>query len=277
MVGLLVTWCFFLLSPNDPEFSRGDHRSSGMHVAAAPMPTGIDKWRWARNKVLRFDAASFHLSPYFTPLDTLATTVPVSMGINLPGILAGWLLGLVLGAGIGVSMHRPLGKIGLVMAIMLMLLPMPVVVQLGLSVARQHTWLPEGLVASTTLAVATVPAIAANLAIIMAKAVESPSARFAAAIGLPRLLRWRRILLPHAKAFWLTQLSLLMVSLVEGPVLIETAFGMKGLGDAATRAAIECDKPLVLTLVVLSSLLVTAGVTLFSGRDMGGYFDQAHP
>jgi peptide/nickel transport system permease protein len=80
--------------------------------------------------------------------------------------------------------------------------------------------------------------------------------RTARAKGLPagRIVR-RHILRPILTPV-LTQLGLIMITLVNGAVFVELVFGLPGLGRLAIQALLNSDYPIILAVTLIASALV---------------------
>lgn len=80
--------------------------------------------------------------------------------------------------------------------------------------------------------------------------------RTARAKGLPaRQIVMRHILRPILTPV-LTQLGLIMVTLVNGAVFVELVFGLPGLGRLAIQALLNSDYPIILAVTLIASVLV---------------------
>ncbi|KKB06895.1 peptide ABC transporter [Devosia geojensis] len=80
--------------------------------------------------------------------------------------------------------------------------------------------------------------------------------RTAKAKGLPaRKIVTRHILRPILTPV-LTQLGLIMITLVNGAVFVELVFGLPGLGRLAIQALLNSDYPIILAVTLIASVLV---------------------
>ncbi|WEX11275.1 ABC transporter permease [Chelativorans sp. AA-79] len=80
--------------------------------------------------------------------------------------------------------------------------------------------------------------------------------RTARAKGLPaRKIVTRHILRPILTPV-LTQLGLIMITLVNGAVFVELVFGLPGLGRLAIQALLNSDYPIILAVTLIASMLV---------------------
>jgi peptide/nickel transport system permease protein len=80
--------------------------------------------------------------------------------------------------------------------------------------------------------------------------------RTAKAKGLPaRKIVMRHILRPILTPV-LTQLGLIMITLVNGAVFVELVFGLPGLGRLAIQSLLNSDYPIILAVTLIASMLV---------------------
>lgn len=88
----------------------------------------------------------------------------------------------------------------------------------------------------------------------VARAVVSPSATYARALGLaPERLRWR--LLRNGAAPLATLAGTLLPILVGGSIVVENLFSLDGVGHLAFRAVEDQDQAMVMALVLMTSVV----------------------
>lgn len=260
-VAVLLGGLIMYLSPRDPrkpEVEQGTIRTG----VTTDRPTGWAKWC----EIAGWAAGGQSLS-YRRPVGRLvAEALAVSLPLNVLGLGAGWALGLALGNWAGARLGRASGRAAVGAALLLVVLPSPVQVEVARTLfveagAGNRTILPGAL----TLCLLTFPALAVNQAVLVAGARARPEVVFARSLGLPAAAVRDRVR-PHTAAFWRAQFALLLVGLVEGPVLVESAFDLHGTGQLALSAFRRADAAVVVPLVGLSATAVTAGWLLATSR-----------
>ena len=82
--------------------------------------------------------------------------------------------------------------------------------------------------------------------------------RTARAKGLPKhVIIFRYIMKPMLTPV-VTTLGLIMITLINGAILVETVFGLPGLGNLTVRSILEVDYPIILAITLIGAFLVMA-------------------
>jgi len=82
--------------------------------------------------------------------------------------------------------------------------------------------------------------------------------RTARAKGLPKhVIIFRYIMKPMLTPV-VTTLGLIMITLINGAILVETVFGIPGLGNLTVRSILEIDYPIILAITLIGAFLVMA-------------------
>ncbi len=80
--------------------------------------------------------------------------------------------------------------------------------------------------------------------------------RTARAKGIPEyVVVFRHILRPVLTPV-VTQLGLIMITMINGAMLVETVFGLPGLGRLTVRSTLEVDYPVILAITLIGAFLV---------------------
>lgn len=96
----------------------------------------------------------------------------------------------------------------------------------------------------------------------MLEVVRADFVRTARAKGLPERQVVFRHALRNALITPITLLGQVLPALVGGSVVVETIFGIHGMGELGLRAALSQDYPVVMAITLLSAVLTMAGVLL---------------
>ena len=82
--------------------------------------------------------------------------------------------------------------------------------------------------------------------------------RTARAKGLPKYVIIFRYIMKPMLAPVVTTLGLIMITLINGAILVETVFGIPGLGNLTVRSILEIDYPIILAITLIGAFLVMA-------------------
>lgn len=232
----------------------------------------LDEPLWQQYLRYLGDLSHGDLGPSFVYRDTtvddiIAQGLPVDATVGLSALA----LALLVGGGIGVSaaLRRgtPSDHVPMALAIVGVSIPSFVIAPLLILIfaVRLH-WLPAGDWISGSLSHLALPAIALALPYIGAVArlmrgstlevLSSSFIRSAYAKGLPA----RLIILRHALRAALTPLVSYLgpaiAGLVTGSIVVETVFGLPGIGRFFITAALNRDYTLVMGITVLYGALI---------------------
>lgn len=90
----------------------------------------------------------------------------------------------------------------------------------------------------------------------VAEALAQDYVRIAHGKGLPRPAVLRRHVLPNALVSIVSVVGIITPILLGGSVIVETLFGLPGIGRLTVQAALQRDYPVVMTMVMFSAVLV---------------------
>jgi len=208
----------------------------------------------------------------------LERSVPVTLALMLPGLVLGTLVALVLGyiaaRREGSALDRIIGassalgmSVSLVIFVMLCQLIFSVWLgwfpARGWSTASLSDWLRH-------VSLPTLIVILVNLGYntrfyrsMWLEALEQPPVMSARAYGIPERRIFLRRLLPWASGPILTRLVFsIPMLLLAGSLVIESQFGVPGVGRVFYNAILAGDQPVILGVVVLASVLVVIALIL---------------
>ena len=205
----------------------------------------------------------------YTVNELLAQALPVSLEIGLYAFIIALLLGVTLGILAALKQNSWLDYLTMSVAMTGVVVPNFVKAPLLVLVfAVWLKWLPAGgwnggntanmVLPVAALALAYIASIARITRGSMIETMNSPFIRTARAKGLPM----RRIVLQHAlRPALLPVISYLgpaFVGIITGSIVIETIFGLPGIGQLFVNGALNRDYGMVLSLTILVGALTIA-------------------
>lgn len=291
-----VTLIGFLLTQSigpDPVWEMAGRSPTAAELAA--LDAQLNRGQSAVERYLAFIGGLLRLDPGSSLISgesvrsIILRSVPVTLALMLPGLMLGIALSLALGylaarrrgqwldrwiAGVSaLSM-----SVSLVIVVMLSQLIFSVWLgwfpARGWSTATPADWLLHVSVPTLIIVLVNLGYNVRFFRALWIEALQLPSVRSAHAYGLPeRRIVFRR-LLPWAFGPIMTRLVFAVpMLLLGGSLVIETHFGIPGVGRVFYNAVLSGDQPVILTLVVfagslvvLSQLLVDVGVRWLDPR-----------
>ncbi len=190
---------------------------------------------------------------------------PVSLKLGISAILLAILVGLSLGVAAAVNQNHGADYCIMTVAMLGISIPNFVLAPLLiLGLAIYLDWLPAGgletwrhhILPVMTLATAQIAYIARLTRGSMIEVLRSPFIRTARAKGLPMRVVLLRHALPAALAPVVSYLGPAIGSLITGSVVVETIFGIPGIGRHFVIGALNRDYTLVLGVVLLYGMLI---------------------
>lgn len=209
-------------------------------------------------------------------LDVVLERLPVTLALMLPAILLAGAGGVALGA---LAAGLPPGRARVFAAAMNGVHALPVFVVAQLGVMALAVWLGllpvQGLGEGEWMRHLALPVLSLAIhqmclmALLarggLAEELARPYAVAARARGCSRAaVRWRHAL-PNAAAPLVALMGARVGALVGGSVVVETAFGLPGLGRLAVTAALGRDHALVVGVVLLASVVTVVANLLTDG------------
>ena len=205
----------------------------------------------------------------YTVNELLSQSFPVSMELGLYAFILALVLGLILGVIAALKQNSWMDYILMAFAMTGVVIPSFVKAPLLVLVfAILLQWLPAGgwndgavrnlILPVTALALAYVASIARIMRGSMIEVMNSQYIRTAKSKGLPM----RRIVMKHAlRPALLPVISYLgpaFVGIITGSIVIETIFGLPGIGQLFVNGALNRDYGVVLSLTILVGVLTIA-------------------
>lgn len=268
---VLITVSFFMmrLAPGSPFTGERNLPPAVMANIEAKYhlndPIGVQYVHYLRQLAHGDFGPSFKYKDYSVN-ELLAQSLPVSLEIGLYAFIIALFLGVLLGVVAALRQNSWLDYVLMGFAMTGVVIPSFVKAPLLVLVfAIFLQWLPAGgwnngapinmVLPVTALALAYVASIARIMRGSMIEVMNSPFIRTARAKGLPM----RHIVLKHAlRPALLPVISYLgpaFVGIITGSIVIETIFGLPGIGQLFVNGALNRDYGMVLSLTILVGVL----------------------
>jgi len=208
----------------------------------------------------------------------LGRSVPVTLALMLPGLFIGGLIALCAGylaaRTEGQALDRlisSLSALGMSVSLVIFVMLCQLVFSVWLGWFPARGWSTESLYDWLLhVSVPTLIVVLANLGYnvrffrsMWLEAITQPAVRSARAFGLPewRILTYR--LLPWACGPILTRLCFSVpMLLLSGSLVIESYFGIPGVGRVFYNAILSGDQPVILGVVIVASVVLILALTL---------------
>jgi len=202
--------------------------------------------------------------------EIIATAAPVSLQIGLAATILMAIVGIPLGVLAALNQNTWLDSI--IVAFSLFIWAVPVYVSgpllivllvLGLDVMQvPYGW--DGLFNSKALIPILVLALNPLALVIrqsrsaVIEVLSEDYVRTAYAKGIPRrVVVFRHILRPVLTPV-VTTLGLIMITMINGAILVETVFGLPGLGRLTVSSILDVDYPVILAITLIGTFLIMA-------------------
>jgi peptide/nickel transport system permease protein len=276
----LVAFSLVFLIPGDPAEKVAGEGATVAQVEAVRVDLGLDRAVWEQFGSFLLGLAQGDLGTSYTfktpVLDMILARMPVTVSLTVVALA----IALLIGIPAGVLAGRRAGRledravtvgstIGLATPnyVLGLLLAMFFGVQLGWFPAAGYTPLAEGwwawlshlLLPGLALGLVAAAEIARQLRASLASVLQQDYVRTALAKGMSsRTIVWKHAL-KNALMPVVTVFGIQVGYLLGGTAVIETVFGIQGLGDFAVRAVLAGDLPAIQGMVV-----VTVGVTVLA-------------
>lgn len=281
---ILVTLSFFLMQAAPGSPFTGDFNLPPEILANLKAKYHLDAPLWKQYGFYLWDLIHGDLGPSFkykdyTVNELVGQSFPVSLTIGLAAFVVTVICGVTLGTLAALKQNSWLDYTIMTFSMVGVVLPSFVIAPLLVlvfSIALQ--WLPAGgwddgnwqnmILPVSAMAILYMASIARIMRSSMIETLHSNFIRTAKAKGLP----WNYIILRHAlKPSLLPIVSYLgpaFVGIITGSVVIETVFGLPGIGQHFVNGALNRDYSLVLGLTIIIgalTILFTAIVDILYG------------
>jgi ABC-type dipeptide/oligopeptide/nickel transport system permease component len=201
-------------------------------------------------------------------LDMISAAAPVSLQIGVAATLFLAVVGIPLGVLAAINQNSWVDNVIVATALFIWAVPpyvagplLMVLLVIGLKIMDvPYGW--DGLF--STKAIVPMLVLALNpLALVIRQArsavlevLAEDYIRTARAKGIPEyVVVFRHILRPVLTPV-VTQLGLIMITIINGAMLVETVFGLPGLGRLTVKSTIDVDYPVILAITLIGAFLV---------------------
>ncbi|OOS20385.1 oligopeptide ABC transporter permease OppB [Moraxella lincolnii] len=202
----------------------------------------------------------------YTVNELLAQALPVSVEIGLYAFIIAVVLGVILGVMAALKQNSWLDYVLMTLAMTGVVVPSFVKAPLlVLLFAITLKWLPAGgwndgalhnlILPVTALSLAYIASIARIMRGSMIEVLNSPFIRTAKAKGLPTSHIIKKHALKPALLPVISYLGPAFVGIITGSIVIETIFGLPGIGQLFVNGALNRDYGMVLSLTILVGVL----------------------
>ncbi|MFD4295365.1 ABC transporter permease [Rhodococcus sp. NPDC058505] len=275
LIATAITFSLVFLIPGDPAHRIAGESATPEQVEMVRQELGLDQPVVVQYVNFLTGLVQGDLGTSFTykapVLDMIVDRIPVTLSLAVVSVIVALLIGIPAGivggsrpgswqdrvAGVGSTLG--VATPNFVLALLLVLL---FAMNLKVLPATGYTplakglwpWLSHLLLPAIALGVAAAAEIARQLRSSMIDVMQQDYIRTATAKGLPR----RTVLVKHAlkNAFipTATVLGMQIAFLLGGTAVIESVFGLKGLGDLAIQAVLSGDLPTIQGVVIFGVL-----------------------
>jgi len=202
--------------------------------------------------------------------DIIRAAAPISIQLGIAATIVMGVIGLPLGILAGLNQNSFLDNLILSFALFIWAIPvyvagplLMVLLVLGLDIMEvPYGW--DGIFCTKTITPIIVMALNPMALVIrqsrfaVIEVISEDYIRTAKAKGLPKhVILFRYIMKPMLNPV-VTILGLIMITLINGAILVETVFGIPGLGNLTVRSILEIDYPLILAITLIGTFLVMA-------------------
>ena len=239
-----------------PEIRANLERAYGLD-----QPLHVQFGRYAAG-LLRGDFGPSFKFKDFSVTELIATGLPVSLQLGALAMLLAVLLGVPAGVAAALSHNRAADHLVMALAVLGIAVPVFVVAPLAALVFGIYLqWVPvagwspgnarDMVLPTVTLALPVIAYVARLMRGSMLETLRSPFVRAARARGVPRTrLVWRHAL-PAALTPVVSYLGPATAAVLTGSLVVETIFGLPGLGRYLVQGALNRDYTLVMGMVIV--------------------------
>ncbi len=203
----------------------------------------------------------------FSVTELIATGLPVSLTLGAVAMLLAILLGIPLGVLSALRQNQFTDHAVMALAVLGIAVPVFVVAPLAALVLGIYLdWLPvagwtpgewhDVVLPATTLALPVIAYVARLTRGSMLESLHSPFVRAACARGVPRSRQIWRHALPAAMAPVISYLGPATAAVLTGSLVVETIFGLPGLGRYLVQGALNRDYTLVMGMVIVYATMM---------------------
>ncbi len=203
-------------------------------------------------------------------LDIIIERAPYSLAITVPAMALGWVLAMIVATIVAYYRASLIDHVGVFLAVLGMCVPYLAFIMAGqMLMFRVAPRLAYGLASPFSIYVPVAIAVIAGLGggvrfyrTVIVDEANRDYVRTARAKGVPLPGVMFKHILRNCMLPILTNLVLAIPFLIMGSLLLETFFGIPGLGDLLLSSITNRDEPIVSGLTYLTALIYTLGVLL---------------
>lgn len=203
-------------------------------------------------------------------IDIISAAAPISIQIGLAATAIMAIIGIPLGVLAGLYQNSWLDNVTVGFALFVWAIPVyvagPLLLVLLVLVLKimqvPYGWdglfSTKAIIPVVVLALAPLALVIRQTRIAVIDVISEDYIRTAYAKGIPRyVVVYRHILRPVLTPV-ITTLGLIMITMINGAILVETVFGIPGLGYLTVNSIIEVDYPVILAITLIGTFLVMA-------------------
>lgn len=203
-------------------------------------------------------------------IDIISAAAPVSIQIGLAATVIMAIIGIPLGVLAGLYQNSWLDNVTVGFALFVWAIPVyvagPLLLVLLVLVLKimqvPYGWdglfSTKAIIPVVVLALAPLALVIRQTRIAVIDVISEDYIRTAYAKGIPQyIVVYRHILRPVLTPV-ITTLGLIMITMINGAILVETVFGIPGLGYLTVNSIIEVDYPVILAITLIGTFLVMA-------------------
>lgn len=223
-------------------------------------------WHHMRNCVT-FSGLSYRY-PDMTLLDIIRDRAMYSLALTVPIMALGWLLGLVISSFVAYYRDQWIDRVGVFLSVLGMCVPFLAYMILGqwvmFQISPSHAWgLANPVNIYIPVFIALIAGVGGNVRFyrtVILDQMNQDYVRTARAKGVPLPGVLFRHVLRNCMLPILTSLVLSIPFLILGSLLLESFFGVPGLGDIMISCVTDSDVPLMTGLTFLTAVIYVVGL-----------------
>lgn len=203
-------------------------------------------------------------------IDIISAAAPISIQIGLAATAIMAIIGIPLGVLAGLYQNSWLDNVTVGFALFVWAIPVyvagPLLLVLLVLVLKimqvPYGWdglfSTKAIIPVVVLALAPLALVIRQTRVAVIDVISEDYIRTAYAKGIPQyVVVYRHILRPVLTPV-ITTLGLIMITMINGAILVETVFGIPGLGYLTVNSIIEVDYPVILAITLIGTFLVMA-------------------
>ncbi len=203
--------------------------------------------------------------------DIIVSRAPYSLALTVPAMALGWLAAMIISSFVAYYRDTWIDKIGVFLSVLGMCIPFLAFMILGqwvmFQISPEHAY---GLVSGrgniyVPIAIMVIAGLGGSVRFyrtVILDEINRDYVRTARAKGAPLTSVLFKHVLKNCMLPILTNLILAIPFLIMGSLLVESSFGIPGLGDLMITSINSRDEPIITGMVFLTALIYTIGLLL---------------